>query len=206
MKRLARSAAGAVAAVALTGAVTCAGADAYASTAHRHGGHHAAVEHDGSPHVLLALGRLDRRLGGALRHRLTPLTDTDATILRSNAVADRSAVESVATRYSTAPTRRHLSDARTLLRSFHPERYVAATAILRRSAATSASIAALQPQVAEHSMGASQLSTAARLLGAIRARHFTARTDRTEMRDARLEVRIARGIVARVRAELASVH
>jgi hypothetical protein len=202
MKRLTRLALGAVSVALMTSAVSNVGSDAYAA-GHAQRGHHHSVVHDGSPRVLLALGRLDHRLGGALRHRLTPLTAADATILRSNAVADRSAVESVATRYSTAPTRSHLTAARALLRSFHPERYVAASAILRRQARTAVAILQLRTRVAINSIAASQLSTARGLLDAIRARHFTARTDRAEMRDARLEVKVARGIVARVRAELA---
>jgi hypothetical protein len=201
MKRLTRLAVGALTAAVMVGTVSATGAAASASPGHRQGHHH-SVALDGSPHVLIALGRLDRRLGGAL-HRLTPLPDVDATILRSNAVADRSTVESVATKYSSAPTRRHLSAAIRLLRAFHPERYVAATTILRRSARTTAKIAQLRAQVAPDTTAASELAAASRFLRSVRARHFTARTDREAMHNARLEVRIARGIVARVAADLA---
>lgn len=206
MKRVARIAVGAVAAVAAV-AVTSVGTDAYAAAGHPQGGHHhhaPRVEHDGSPHVLLALGRLDRRLGGAIRHGLTPLTEADRAALRSNAVEDRSTVESAASRFSSAPSRHHLIVARALLRTYHPHRYVAAAAILSRSGRTAVSIVDLQAQVTPGSAGAAELATAADLLAGIRAHHFTARTDRGEMRDARVEVRVARGLVAEVRAGLSA--
>lgn len=203
MKRLARVAAGALAAAVMTTALTATGAGAYAAAEHGHRAHHAAVEQDGSPRVLMALGRLDHRLDGALRHRLAPLSATDATILRSNWVADRSAVQHAANRYSVAPTRRHLAAARTLLRSFHPRRYVAASAILRRASTTAESIRALSSLVPADTLAASELTTATTLLSAIRVRHFTARCDSSEMRRAREEVKAARALVARVRAELA---
>jgi hypothetical protein len=214
MKRVARIAVGAVAAVTMTSALTSVGAGAYAQAGDQHGvrhqqghhGHHQGprLEHDGSPRVLLRLGRLDRRLGGAIRHRLTPLTDADRAALRSNAVADRSTVETVAARFSSAPTRRHLVTARALLHTYHPQRYVAATAILRRSGRTAESIADLTARVVPGSAAAAELSTAADLLAGIRAHHFTARTDRAEMRNARLEVSVARGLVAEVGSALAT--
>jgi hypothetical protein len=206
MKRASRIAVGAVVTLAMSSAATSVGTDAYAHGVHHRGSHQhrAGVEHDGSFRVLLALGRLDRRLDGAIRHQLTPLTDASGAILRSNAVADRSTVESVATRFSSAPTRRHLDAARSLLRTYHPERYVAASAILRRSGRTTAAIVGLRTLVAPGSLPAAQLSTAADLLAGIRPHRFTARTDRAEMRDVRLELGVARALVARVRSALAA--
>lgn len=176
---------------------------AHHQTGHpRRGHHHVEVEYDGSGRVLLALGRLDRRLAGALRHRLAALSDQDQVALRSNRASDQSAVETVATAYSQSPTGRHLHAARGLLHSYHPERYVRAAAILRRSGRTAASIVSLSTRVVPGSTDAADLSTASGLLAAAEAHRFTARTEPAAMRAARQEVARARVLVHRVRADL----
>ncbi|MGC4109935.1 MAG: hypothetical protein QM747_05825 [Nocardioides sp.] len=70
MTRAARIAVCAIAAV----VATSLGTDANALPAHpdRAPHHHRHLEHDGSTHVLLALGRLDRQLARSIRHRLSP--------------------------------------------------------------------------------------------------------------------------------------
>jgi hypothetical protein len=178
------------------------------SAAHHQSGHHprghhqAEVEDDGSGRVLLALGRLDRRLAGALRHRLASLSDRDRAALRRNRASDQSAVETVATAYSQSPTGRHLHTARGLLHSFHAERYVRAAAILRRSGRTAASIVDLSTRVLPGSADAADLATASGLLTDAGAHRFTARTQPAAMRAARQEVARARVLVDHVRADL----
>jgi hypothetical protein len=172
---------------------------------HHHAGHHhAGLGYDGSGRVLVALGRLDRRLAGALRHRLTSLSAEDRVALRSNQASDQTAVETVATAYSQAPTGRHLHSALELLRGYRPERYVRAAAILSRGGRTAAAITDLSPLVAPESADAADLATASQLLTAAQDHHFTARTEQADMREARQQVAAAGALVDRVRADLSA--
>jgi hypothetical protein len=201
MKRTARFAVCAVATLALTGLADA----AQAAPVHRLGmpHHHSRLEHDGSAHVLRALGRLDRRLDHATRTtRLAPLTDTDRAALLTNVAADETAVETVATAYSVDPTSGHLAAAKGVLRTFRAARYVGATNILRHSEHTAAAIAALQPLVLVGSSDESDLASASGLLAGVSADAFTATTSRSAMKAARLAVARARGLVGQVRDDL----
>jgi hypothetical protein len=201
MTRAARLAVGVVVVVMTVAAI---GASAQAdSVLPRRGGthhHHRPLEHDGSARVLHALGRLDRQLARSIRHRLSPLTDADRATIRANAALDQAAVEAVAAAYSTTPSGRHLEVARGLLRSYHPERYVRATAILRRGAHAADGIAHLQRRVPPDSPDGADLATAATLLTQVSAQGFTARTTASDMRSARAAVKQARTLVQQVRA------
>jgi hypothetical protein len=202
MKRTARLAVCAVAALALAGV----GTDAQARGTHDHGRHHAQVERDGNTHVLRALGRLDRRLVQATRTpRLAPLTDADRAALRTNAATDEATVEAAATAYAYRPSARTFTDARTVLATFHHGRYVAATRILSRAAAVEAAVTELQPRVRSGSPDAAALTRASELLAAVEARDFRATTDRAAITAARRAVAQARALVGQVRADLDTV-
>ena len=203
MKRTARLAVCAVATLALTGLADA----AQAAPVHRLGmpHHHARVEHDGSTHVLRALGRLDRRLDHVTRSaRLAPLTDADRAALLTNVAADEHAVEAVATAYSVNPSNDRLAAAKGVLRTFHAARYVGAVNIVRHSEHAAGAIAALQPLVLVGSSDESDLATASELLAAVSADAFTATTSRATMKAARLAVARARGLVGQVRDDLAT--
>jgi hypothetical protein len=200
--------AGRIVACALVALLLCVtvGAAADAAANHHPVGrhHHPRLAQDGSSHVLLALGRLDRRLGLSIRHRLAPLPQADAATIRSNAASDRARVEAAATAYSSAPSHTHLDAARTLLHRYHPERYVGATALLRRARHAQAAIARLRLRVTPLGPASADLRFAAGLLAGVHARDFTARTTSAAMRDHRVAIRTARALVRRVRAELAA--
>ncbi|HEX3930296.1 MAG TPA: hypothetical protein VHW64_06300 [Nocardioides sp.] len=201
MTRAARIAVCAIAAVLMASVGTTANA-----LPARHGGthhHHRHLEHDGSTRVLLALGRLDRQLARSIRHRLSPLTDADRAIVRANAASDQATVEAVATAYSSTPSDHHLDLARGLLRSYHPQRYIRGTAILRRAGRCADTIVRIRPSVAPGSRAATELRTAARLLGGIRPHTITAHTSSAAMARVRHAVQRARSLVQHVRAGLA---
>jgi hypothetical protein len=211
MKRASRTAARAVGSVvALLSALALVVVAGVATSASAHPGrphhaHHGGLEHDGSGHVLLALGRLDQHLAGALRHRLEALAPTDRAALLTHQASDLDSVETVATAYSQAPTGRHLHSAQSLLHSYRPQRYVRAAAMLSRGGRAAASIVALGTQVGTGTTEAADLATAARLLAEARAHRFSARTQPADMRAARREIARARGLVHEVRAALVPV-
>jgi hypothetical protein len=199
MKRTAQLAVCVAATLVLTGV----GTDAQAH--HAHGRQHTRIEHDGNSRVLLALGRLDRRLDRATRpHRLASLTDADRAAQRTNVAADDSAVEEAATAYAYRPSRRSFGDARTVLKTFHHSRYVVATNILRRAAEVQAAIAELQPQVALGSADEAALASAGQLLAGVRASDFRATTRHATVTAARQAVARAGALVTQVRDDLAT--
>jgi hypothetical protein len=200
MKRTARLAVCAVAALALVGV----GTDAQGLGGHRHTRHHQTrIEHDGSPRVLLALGRLDRRLEHATRdRRLAPLTDADRAALRTNVTRDEAAVEAAATAYSVDPSVETLAAAKDVLSSYHADRYVVATNILRHSRRTATAITALQAVVVPGSDDETALATASGLLADAPASGFRATTTRARMHAARRAVAQARALFGQVRADL----
>jgi hypothetical protein len=202
MNRTVRVAVGALATLALAGV----GSGAEASSVSRLGmpHHQVRLEHDGSTHVLRALGRIDRRLDHATRaHRLAPLTDSDRAALRANVAADEATVEAVATAYSVDPTNAHLAAAKGVLTSFRAQRYVGATNILRHSEHTAAAIATLESLVVPGGTDETDLAAATGLLAGLSADAFTATTPRTTMKAARHAVARARGLVGHVRDDLA---
>jgi hypothetical protein len=201
MKRTARLAVCAVAALALVGT----GTDAQALGGHRHKPHHhTRIEHDGSPRVLRALGRLDRRLDHATRdRRLAALSDEDRAALRTNVAGDEATVEAAATAYSVDPSGDSLAAAKDVLRGYHADRYVVATNILRHSRRTATAIAALQPLVVPGSDDETALTTASGLLAGAPASGFSATTTRASLHAARHAVAQARVLVGQVRADLA---
>lgn len=197
MKRTSRLALCVVAAIALGGV----GTDAQALGGHRH--HHTRIEHDGSPRVLRSLGRLDRRLDHATRdRRLSLLSDGDRAGLRTNVAGDEAAVEAAATAYSVNPSGDSRAAAQEVLRSYHADRYVVATNILRHSRRTAAAIAGLQALVVPGSDDATALTVASGLLADAPASGFSATTTRARLHDARQAVAQARVLVAQVRADL----
>jgi hypothetical protein len=202
MKRTARLAVCVVAAVAFVGV----GTDAQALGGHRHARHHhTRIEHDGSPRVLHALGRLDRRLERATRdRRLAPLSDADRAALQTNVTVDEAAVEAAATAYSVDPTAASLAAAKDLLRSYHADRYVVATNILRHSRRTAIAISTLQVLVVPGSDDDTALATASGLLAGAPASGFTATMTRARLHAARRAVAQARALVGQVRADLAT--
>ncbi len=201
MKRTVRLAVCAVAALTLVGV----GTDAQALGGHRHPHHHTRIEHDGSPHVLRALGRLSRRLDHATRdRRLVSLSDDDRAALKTNVAADEAAVEAVATAYSVEPSGESRAAAKVVLRHYHADRYVVATNILRRSHATAAAIADLQALVVPASVDETALATASGLLAGVPASGFSATSTRPSLHAARHAVTQARALVAQVRADLAT--
>lgn len=205
MKSTARLGVCAVATLALVGAGVGVGTDAQAQAAPRHGTaqHHTRIEHDGSTRVLRALGHLERRLDHATRSkRLAPLTDADRAALQTNAAVDEAAVEAAATAYSAHPSGSTLAAAKDVLKGYHPQRYVAATNILRHSERTAAQIAALQTLVAPGGDEETALAAATDLLSRASATGFSATTNRSGLHAARHAAAHARALVGQVRAAL----
>jgi hypothetical protein len=201
MTRAARIALCAIAAVLMTSLGTNADAlPARHDRAHHHRRH---IEHDGSSHVLLALGRLDRQLARSIRHRLSPLTDADRAIVRANAASDQATVEAVATAYSSTPSDHHLDLARGLLRDYRPQRYIRGTAILRRAGRCAETILRLRLRVDLGSTGSADLTRAAGLLAGVHPDRITAHTTVATMTRTRHAVQTARGLVQGVRVHLA---
>jgi hypothetical protein len=204
MTRAARIAVCLVASLSMTGTLTGVAVNAWAAPIDRHGQHqhHRHLQHDGSPHVLLALGRLDRQLTRSIRHRLSPLTDADRAIIRAHAATDQATVEAVAAAYSRQPSDHHLDTARGLLHSYHPERYYRGTGMLRRANHAAQAIVRLEQRVVPGGSAQADLTRAAELLARVRARTFSARTPSGEMARARYAVQQARSLVQRVREGL----
>jgi hypothetical protein len=167
--------------------------------------HHARIEHDGSPRVLRALGRLDRKLEHATRaRRLAPLPDSDRTALQTNVATDEATVEAAATAYSLDPADDTLAAAEAVLKGYHADRYVVATNILRHRRRTAAAVAALQPLVVPGSDDETALATATGLLAGVSASGFSATTTWASLHAARRTVEQARALVGQVRADLAT--
>jgi hypothetical protein len=155
--------------------------------------------------LLHALGRLDRRLDHATRdRRLAPLSDADRAALQTNVTVDEAAVEAAATAYSVDPTVASLAAAKDVLRSYHADRYVVATNILRHSRRTATAISTLQALVVPGSDDDVALATASGLLAGAPASGFSATTTRARLHTARHAVAQARALVAQVRADLAT--
>ena len=197
MKSTARIAVCAVVTLALTSVGSAAQAN------HRH---HHRVAHDGNTRVLRALGHLDRQIARATNdRRLSVLTDTDRAALETNAAADLSAVEAVATQYSVNPTHHPLRDAKRALRAYRAARYVVATNILRHSERTAARILGLQALVVPGSEDEANLAAASALLAGVTAGEFSATTDHATLHAARLAVAHARALVGQVQDALDAV-
>lgn len=205
MKSTSRLGVCAVATLAFVGVGVGVGTDAQAHAGPRHGPaqHHTHIEHDGSTRVLRSLGHLERRLDHATRSkRLAPLTDADRASLQTNAALDESAVEAAATAYAAHPSDSTLAAAKDVLKGYRPQRYVAATNILRHSERTATRIAALQTLVAPGSDDENTLVTATDLLSRAPATGFSATTTGADLHAARHAVAHARVLVGRVRAAL----